>query len=446
MAGRFITIKYTEGDIRSANKYFSSVFYANIILSIIIGIMLLFAVKYMEVILNIPDELVFDAKLLLALLSVNAILPLLTNVYSLATFIKNRLDLASIRSIISNVIRAILLLVLFAFLQPHIWYIGLVGVLCSLYIVFTNYGFTKKLTPDLVISKINFEWTKVKDLITSGIWNTISQLGTILGQGLDLLIANLFIGATAMGVFSISRQIPFLVISFCSTVASVYAPILMQYYAKHQVEELKNEINKAIRLLGTLVSIPLVFILIFGGNFYKLWVPNQDAVFMHLLTILCGLELIFSLPLEVCWHVFMITNKLRFSTVFMLCNHLLTLFIVLVGVYLVESVELQLIILASTRTILGVIRSLTFLPLYSAWCLSLPRFSFYKPLIKTFVAFIGTAILCYLVFIVHEPTTWFQLLFSGLICTTISIFFSILFVLNSTDRQFIKSRIIKNEI
>ena len=258
MASRFITIKYVEGDIKAANKYFSSVFYSNIILSGIIGVFLALCIIYMDHFLDIPPELVFDVKFLLGLLSFNYIISLLTNIYSIATFVKNRLDLASIRSIISSVFRAVALYFCFALLAPHIWYIGLVGMIVTIYISITNYKFTQRLTPDLKISRKNFDWSKVKELISSGIWNTISQLGTILGQGLDLLIANIFIGATAMGVFSISRQIPFYIITMSGTLASVFAPSLTQLYAEKKPDLMKSEINKSIRING--------FFIITGNN------------------------------------------------------------------------------------------------------------------------------------------------------------------------------------
>lgn len=443
MSGRYITIKYTEGDVSSANKYFSSVFYSNIILSIFIGIALFCAMYYIEAILNVPQELLFDVKLLLFFLSVNYIFSLLTNVYSLATFVKNRLDLSSIVSIIANVSKTIILCGLFALCVPHIWYIGLAGTVYTLYISLVNIRFSKRLTPEFIIKKQNYDWAKVKELIFAGIWNTISQLGTILGQGLDLIIANLFIGATAMGVFSISRQIPFFIISFCGAISAVFAPSLTQYFAKNEIGTMKSEINKSIRILSLFVTIPLVFMLIFGNDFFALWVPSEDNNFLHLLSILCGIELIISLPLEVLWSVFMITNQLKFSTLFMLGNHLLTFIIVLLGVHFSKSAEIQLIILASTRTVLGLVRSLTFLPLYGAWCLRLSYKTFYHPIIKVLISFLVSSSLCLLIRFYIDATSWRELVVCGVICIMICSISSMFLVLTKTDRNFIKDKILQ---
>lgn len=441
MASRFITIKYTQGDIESANKYFSSVFYSNIALGAFILLILTGCIVYLQYLLNIPAELILEVKLLLAFLSVNCIISLLTNIYSIATFVKNRLDLSSICNIISNIFRAVGLYICFTLFTPHIWYIGLIGTIVTIYLALTNYGFTKKLTPNLYISRINYKWEKVKELVSSGIWNTISQLGTIIGQGLDLIIANLFIGAVAMGVFSISRQIPFIIISLVATISSVFTPSLTQLYAKGKIEELQKDLNKSIRLSSIFVLIPIVFLWIYGFDFYKLWLPNQNSYQLQVLTILCSLELILSLPLEPLWNIFIVTNKLKISTSFMLCNHLITFIIVIVGVHFADNSFTQLIILASTRTILGIIRSLTFLPLYGAYCLKLNRKTFYSPILRTFITFVISMALCICIKKFFTIETWWHLIIAGVVTSVICGLFSIFITLLKSDRQIIWSKI-----
>lgn len=442
MASRFITIKYVEGDIESANKYFSSVFYSNIILCGVVGLFLALCVVYMEYFLDIPAELLLDVKLLLSFLSLNYIIGLLTNIYSVATFVKNRLDLSSIRSIISSVFRAVCLYLCFALLAPHIWYIGLIGLFVTIYIAITNFRFTKKLTPELKVKRNNFDWTKVKELLSSGIWNTISQLGTIMGQGLDLLIANIFIGATAMGVFSISRQLPIHIITMSGTLAGVFAPSLTKIYAEKNYNLMISEINKSIRINGLFIVIPLTFIFVFGEDFFSLWVPSQDTKLLYLLTVLCSLELILSLPMEVLWSIFTITNKLKVSTLFMLGNHILTFIIVLIGVHYADDTFVKLVILASTRTILGVIRSLSFLPLYGAHCMNVPLKSFYSPIIRILLSFSICSIFCFVLkqlLIIHS---WGNLIIAGVITALICIGVFVFVVITKSDRAYIRSKIL----
>ena len=125
MAGRFVTIRYVEKDFTVANQYFSSVYYSNLILAAIILLMGTGVVLFLEHLIEIPASLVIDVKFLFILLLLNTIINLVMEVWCGATFIKNRLDLSNIRNIIGNLLNACILVSLFSFFTPHIWYMGI---------------------------------------------------------------------------------------------------------------------------------------------------------------------------------------------------------------------------------------------------------------------------------------------------------------------------------
>lgn len=434
MSSRFITISYTQGKIDEANKYFSSVFYANLALAGAIFLVMGGCVLYIDKIFEVPDNLVVDVKILFSLLALNSIIGLLTNILAIATFVKNRLELSSIRQIVGKIIQASTIVLLFGCFTAHLWYIGIAGLLMVLYTSYCNYRYTLYLTPELKLSRKNFSFQFVKELLSSGIWNAFNKLGIMLGQGFDLVIANLFIGSTAMGIFSISRQIPFIIISLCATTASVFAPMLTQLYANNDIESFKNEINKAIRILGFIVSIPLSFLYVFGEDFYSVWMPTQDSFQLYLLSVLCALELSLSLPLEVIWNIFTVTNRLKVSSIFLFCNHLLTFLIVLGCMFIVDDTMMKLIILASTRTVLGIIRSLTFLPIYGAFCVHLPKGSFYMDVLKSFISTIIVCILLCLIKQFLSIQTWSGMTVSIILTSVIAIVINVVVVLTKRDR------------
>ncbi|MET1123466.1 hypothetical protein ABWU59_31725, partial [Priestia megaterium] len=83
-------------------------------------------------------------------------LNLSTSVFDVATFAKNRLDLSASINIKSNIFRALLLIVLFSCISPHLWYIGIAFLICTIYMVVKKYKFYKELTPDLIVAKRSF--------------------------------------------------------------------------------------------------------------------------------------------------------------------------------------------------------------------------------------------------------------------------------------------------
>ncbi len=443
MAGRFITISYTQGKIDEANKYFSSVFYSNLILSGMIFLIMGCFVFYLEKIFDIPDELKTDVKLLFAILVFNSILGLLTNVYAIATFIKNRLELSSLRQIVGNILRTVSIILLFSCFSPRLWYIGAAGMIVTLYTAFTNFRYTKVLTPELCVSNKNFDWEKVKELLSSGAWNVLSKVGNILGTGLDLVFANLFVGATAMGYFSISKTIPVHILGVFAMISAVFAPVFTNLYALDKRNELLSELNKSIRILGFFTTIPLACLYVLGSSFYKLWLPGEDCYLLQNLTLVGTLGLSFAMPLEALHNIFTITNKLKYPAMVDLINNVMVFLIVLISMFVVESELYRLLILAGTRTCTGILRVIIFLPLYGAHCLNENKTVFYSAIVKSVSGVLITTILGYFATSFININSWFSFIGSCLIIALIGILFNYTIVLKKQDREFIKIKIMK---
>ena len=321
MAGRFIALSYQKGNFNEANKYFSSVFYSNLIMAGVITLVMTGCVVWLEYIIDIPSRLFIDVKLLFVLLAINNIMTLMTSVYGVATYIKNRLELASIRSIVSSVIRCVVLWGCFGCLMPKVWYVGMSGLLCGIYVIITNKQLTKRLTPELKIARIYFDWQKVKDLISSGVWNLLVRLGVILGVGVDLLFANIFLGATPMGILSISKALPTTIKAMFQGFGGSFGPMQLQLYAKGNMNELVSEFKKSIRIFTLLTCIPISILYVYGEEFYHLWLPEQDAHWLYLLTLLGTPCLIIGLPLEGLWNIFTITNKVKIASIAEIINY-----------------------------------------------------------------------------------------------------------------------------
>lgn len=445
MAGRFITIKYQEGNIEMANKYYASVFYSNLFLAILILGFGIGVVVWTEYLIKIPEPLVKDVKLLLGLLVINNILGLMSSLWGIATFIKNRLDLSNVQTVIGNLLNALVLLFAFYFFLPHIWYMGVAGIVLTVYCAITNYRYSIILTPELYLKSDNFELDKVFELLKSGVWNLFSKLGEILSQGLDLLIANLCIGAVEMGLFAITKNVPFLILSLFQSISGVFAPILTTLYAKGKRDEMVSELFKSIRMLGLFSAVPLICLYVYGDCFYSLWLPSEDSQKLQMLTILGTFALPCTMPLESLWNIFTITNKLKYSTYFMLANSLVVFFIVMSSMFFVESHELRLIILASTRSICGLVRGLVFLPIYGAYCLNLSKTLFYGPIFKSMSYLLLSFSVCYLLRFFIIPDTWAELVCSGGVICVICLILGLIMVLNKQDCQLLYRKIMRRK-
>lgn len=446
MAGRFITIEYHKGNLEQANKYFSSVFYSNVVISAVLAIISTILLVFLEYVIHIPVNLVADVKWLFALLCLNSLLTLVFNVYIVSPFIKNRLDVTSVRNLVSNLIKAAIILILFGFFSSHLWYIGCSTLICGIYLIIANVKIKDKLTPELGVNLRYFDLVKVKTLLASGVWNLIGKLGDLLQRGLDLLFANWFINAAAMGILSITTQIPFIILSVLGLFTSSFAPSLTKDFAKENLKEMLNEVYKSIRILSISILVPIAILYIYGDVFYKLWMPTQDSLLLQKLTICGTFALLVTSPLDGFWNVFTVTNKIKGSSIFMIINSLVVFLTVLLGLFLTEDITTKMFIIAAVRSLYGVIRGIVFLPIYGAYCMNLKRTFFYKPIIKSLFGVLVTLGICWMLRLLYVPDNWLGFFMSSLLVALVSCSIGSILILTKNDKKFIMEKVIKRRI
>ena len=442
MAGRFITIEYHKGNLQKANQYFSSVFFANCILSVIVLVICIALMLYLEFVISIPTNLVFDVKLLFFFLIINAVLNLVFNVFIVPPFIKNKLEISAMRNFIFTFLRMVLLVILFSFMVPKIWYLGLSALVCSIYLTIANIIIKNRLTPELHVLSKDYEWKNVKEILVSGTWNVVNKVSVLLEKGFDLLLANWFISTFIMGLLSITAQITVLIPKVIGLIANSFAPSITEQFAKGDTDAINHNVFKSIRIMSLLVIMPLSFLYVYGDVFFALWLPDQDSSILQLILILSTIDMLFGMPLEIFWSIFTATNKIKVPALVMLAVGGLTFFTLLILLTIFDDQIVQLICLASTRMIWNTIKNITFLPIYGAKCLNLQWNFFYKSIAKPIFGIVITLLACQLARLIYHPISWMMLILAGLSIVFIAMITGGLFILTKSDKDFILSKIL----
>lgn len=383
MAGRFITIAVHSGDQEKANVYISSVFFTNVVFSAIIMVVVGICAFNLERLINIPDDLIFDVKVLFVLLGISTCLSLFTGLFAVSCFVCNRLDMTNIRNIIGNILRAVMILMLFGLCIPRLWYFGLTAVVMQIYLIVVNMYIYKRLTPELLIRKVFFSVKAIIRITASGAWNILNKISSLLTRGCELLLANLFVSAKMMGLFSIAFTIPMLLVSLFGGISNNFAPELTRHYAHNQPDQLKEELFKSIRICSFLSAVPLALIYVLGDLFFALWVPGQDTLILYALSAVGSMELICGLSQEPLWNIFVITDNVKGASLYQFFNAVLTFATILALMYMTHDDIARIMIIAGIHSLYCVIRNLTFLPIYGAKCLELNRAVFYPVVLRS---------------------------------------------------------------
>lgn len=440
LAGRFITIAIHEKKIEKANRYYSSVFLANCLISAVLLLIGTIVWIYLEYLISIPANILWDVKLLFAALFINCIVSTVGSVFSVATFATNKLYISSFRSIESSMIRAVVLIGLFAFFSPKVSYLGITSLLTGVYCMAFNIHYMHKLLPELHIKRTSFDFAAVKELVGSGVWNLINRLGQILSDGLDLLVTNLFIDATAMGVLSLAKTIPALITTVVGSLVSAFSPNFTILYAQKKHEELVTAVKQSMKIMGVITNLPVIILIVCGEQFFSLWQPTQDARQLQILSILTIGCTVFSGGINCIYDIFTVVNKLKANSLVVVFSGLLS---VLITFILVKFTSLGIYAVAGTSTIVAIIRNLAFTAPYGAKCLNIKWYVFYPDIFRPVVFAIISIVISVIVLTFIPSGGWMMLVIRAAITGILSIAFGFYIVLNKSDRALIISKFAK---
>ena len=435
MASRFITIKIHQNDTLSANKYFTSVVFANLFLSVIFTTVFAVAILFLDRFLNISQSSVADIKLLWFFIAANFIISLFTSNFSVSTFITDRLDKAALTNARGSIIRAATLVICYTFFRPYTFYVGIASLLLGIHNFISHAYYKAKLTPQLKIRREYYDFSYIRELIASGIWNSVSKLSSILSSGLDLLVTNIFVGGVAMGVLNLSKTVSNLVLSLFGMLSSIFAPQLTIAFAGGDYEKMKQQLIFSVKLMGLFSSIPIAILIGFGKSFYALWVPTQDASLLYLLTLITCCNLIFALPLEPLYNIFTVKNKIKVSSIALICFSAASILTVFIGLSFIQADTAKIIYIASVGAFYNIVRLLTFLPIYGAKCLDFKLTTFY-PVIGRNV--LSIAILGGLTLIMARLfciDTWLKLIGICIVTALVGLTINILTLFSKEDLQ-----------
>ena len=333
----------------------------------------------------------------------------------------------------------VLVLGLFFLFEARISYVVLGTLAATIFNVAFNYYYSRTLTPDLNFAVSNFRGKKVLEMLSSGIWNSITQLSQILTSGLDLLITNLLLGPVMMGHMSVAKTVPNVIITFNSTIGGVFCPNLMRLYAEGDREGLKNAAKSAMRFMCLFVSIPNAIVFTMGREFFGIWVPTEPSQMLHILAVLTIINSCISGPLQPIYQIFTITNKVKESSLVMIGYGVVNIICVYIalrltnwGVYAVSGISLAG----------ALVVALAYHVPYSAKYAGLSKTAFVPEILKSVLSLVIVILVGYGVkLFVDISAGWISWFAGAAITAVIGFAVNMAIVLNREERLALKDKI-----
>lgn len=438
MTGRFVTLKTHKNDINAANDYYSTSFYSNLVIALFWSLICFAVVIFLNRLINIPPEIFDDVRLLFIFMFIAFIVNLATTSFSVAAYCMNRLDVNSIINIVGSIMRIAVIFVLFSFFRARVYYIGLSVLAFMLILGSLNMITSRKIMPTLKISLKRVKMKIVWELLSSGIWNSFIQLSNVLLTGLDLVIANLILGPSASGVLAIAKTAPMALQSLIAVVPSAFSPYLTILYARDDRNLFISELLYTLKFTSIITGIPIAAYIALSSSFFGLWVPSVAGNELTALSLLTMISMIASFCIMPLFHIFTITNRLKWPSAAIFVTGLLNIIIVLT---VLKTTNLGLYAIAGISSFLEIFRCLIFVPRYAAHCIHESPSMLYRPIVKG-LAYMAILIATFTgITLIVPPTSWLTLLVLGSIMVAVGLLIGVMFMLNSLEKEKLRTMV-----
>jgi len=391
--GRFLTIDLQNDNTYEANQTLNTAFFSISTILLFLVPLIFFISNHLGLFFNIPSGLEEQSEILFLGVLLASVIGLFSGLFMIPAYANNRLDIANISNLITKLLQFGLIIFLLAYVSVDLSLLGyvylittIVGLLFSIYI-------WKKFAPELTINYHFFSRKKLKDMTATGSWIMINQLGAMFFLYIDLILINIFFGASETGEYSTVLQWSSLLRTMASVFIGVLGPMIMISYAKNHMEKLVKISTLSVKMMGLVMAIPIGIISGLAAPLLSIWIGEEFANLAPLMWLMI-LPLTINLAILPLFNVQVALNKVKTPGLFSLAIGVANLLLALI---FITSLDIGIYSIALASAIMLIIKNFIFTPLYTSHILGLRKDFFYKFTISGF--FISMSIFLFLLWI-----------------------------------------------
>jgi O-antigen/teichoic acid export membrane protein len=431
-AGRELILNFKSRDAGQANKTYNSFLFGNIGLTLLLLPAIFIANLYLTKIFNIPQGNEQGVHYLFIILSLSFLIHFVQSAFAVSSWSMNRFDIRNYNQIVYFVIRLFLVVFVFMVFAPKLYLFAYSYLLATLSLLLLDYLAFKKLTPQIRISLGFFSPAVLKKLWILSFWFSVSQVGTFLFFKFGLFLTNILLGAKSGGEFAAVLQLALLIQQIGFSIGTIMHPTFISMYAEGRADAMISRANQALKLMAVLL-IPMVALLAgASGPLLSVWLGKGFGK-LGLVLVLMLFSILFEMIVRPLYSINFAYNRIKIPSLITIAFGILNIVLTILFVRL--NWGIQGVALAGLITLN--LRSLVFIPIYTAY---IQNIKFYHYLIRLIVILFNAilfTVFCALVAHYMHINNWAKIFLYFIVCGILYAMTVLLFVLNKTDKQFI---------
>ncbi|MBE0598710.1 MAG: polysaccharide biosynthesis protein [Desulfuromonadales bacterium] len=387
--GRFVALHLDRNENEKGNIYFNSSIFGLIGIGLLVAIPAAAAIRFLPEIIQVPEGYEADFSILILLAIVASFVGAITSSFQVSTFVTHRFFVFNSAKIASRLLQVALILLLFHLFSPSLPMVGLSLLGMTAFLLGALIVISGKLLPQLTVHPRYFRWPAFREMGGMGSWIVIDQLGTLLYLNSDLIIINFFLGPEAVGRYAPILQLVMLMRVLAPAVSGVFAPVAIEYIARDELGKLAGHTQTAIKFMGLLLALPAGLLCGLAAPFLTLWLGPSFAELAPLLWLLLLPQVLF-LAVNPLYNINRGMNKVRTPALVTVAGGVLN---IILALFFIGILDLGLFGMALASVLSFALRSVCFLPLYTANCLGLSGTHFFRsmPISLIAVSFVAIA-------------------------------------------------------
>lgn len=438
--GRYISIDVYAGETSAANKAFNVAFYSLLFLSVMALIPLFAAISWFSPSLFIVPKgheaatrFVF-ASALFSFLVVN-----MASVLSIGTFIHNRLDLIDILNASKLILSrgsSILLLVL---VGGGLYSIGAGLAIASLFGGLASIILWRRMTPELRVSLSFWDRYRFREMSNLAWWLFVRQVGGRAVIYLDLFVVNRLYGATQTGLYGIAFFFPSKLRLLTGTFFGLFNPIIMNRYAKGDIDGMIDITSRAMRVIGIGFGLPVGLLCGLYRPILSLWVGQQHQNLFSLAVILT-IHVSVNTSTYILSSILNATNTVKVPGIISIWAACANLLLAIIMGW--PSLGLGPAGIALAGAITLTLNNAIFTPCYVGRVLGRSPKRFYQALVPGLVGVVSVTVIGLVSCSLTITQSWSGLLITGMVLSLIYAGFSWILLMERADREWITSQLL----
>lgn len=431
LAAIYFTRAYKCGDVEQAQKVYSTIAYLSFFISLILFIICVLISIFINKIIVIPNGMLSQVRLTFLLFGLTFIINTLKIPGEMATFCENRIDIKNCISVIENIFRVFITVLLFNLLQSRLELVALAQLIAStlaLSMVFVSF---KILISNIKLLKIRFDKSLSKELLSNSIGSLLNWVGSMLFVQIDLLVANWYLDSLLLGRFSVLVQLTNNIRSIGGGLAVLFIPTIVALIAKKEIKQSLDYVNKSVSFLGGIIALPIGFLIVYSNEFLTMW---MDSTFKILSPMFCIMIINLVLNLAI-YPIFAVQNAMLKVHIPGVITLIFGIFNLLFEILMTKYLGWGAYGIIISGVIFLTLKNLLFTPLYASKIMGQKWWAFYKGLLLPLLILCLTVLISALFKKIIPINSLFELGYMFIVVFLIIASLSFFFVLTSSERN-----------